>query len=78
MTYKPGDNYVICEVTGLKVRVSETCRRWDNAIVIKSQCEPRHPQEFVRGVKERISARVSRPEQADNFLGTNEVTAESL
>lgn len=76
--YKPGDNYLICDQTGLKIRASQAKKRWDGAIVIADQCEPRHPQEFVKGIKERIAAKVSRPEQTDDFIGTNEVTAESL
>jgi hypothetical protein len=76
--YIPGDNYIICDVTGLKVRVSQSRRRWDNALTIKSQCEPRHPQEFVRPKGDKIAADISRPRQAYNFLDTNEVTAEGL
>lgn len=76
--YKPGDNYVIDDVTGLKIRASKSCRRWDNAIVAKDQCEPRHPQEFVRGVKDGKPPQISRPRQALTFLDTNEVTTEDL
>jgi hypothetical protein len=77
-TYRPGDNYVICQISGFKVRASETRRRWDGLIVAKRFWEPRHPQDFVRGRFDDQRPQVSVPEAADVFLGANEVTAEDL
>ena len=76
--YKPGDNYVICDVTGLKIHASKARRRWDGAVVMSSQLEQRHTQEFVKGIKENPKTIFSRPRQENNFLDTNEVTPESL
>ncbi len=76
--YKHGDNNVICDVCGAKVKASQTLRRWDQLIVCRDDWEPRHPQDFVRGRRDRQVAPVSRPESPDYFLSANEVTANDL
>ena len=76
--YKPGDNWCICPVTGLKVRASGMRRRWDGEIVSKEAWERRHPQEFVKARSDKQSAPISRPEQPDIFIEANDVTPESL
>ena len=71
-------NYLICERTGFRVPVDEgLVREWDGKMVRRQSWEPRHPQDFVRGVAENLKGS-ERPEQTDRFLTTNEVTADSL
>lgn len=66
--YKSGGSWGICDECGFKFRLSEMRRRWDKAIVCKSDWEPRHPQEFVRGKADRIKYPGEiRPEPEDNF-----------
>jgi hypothetical protein len=48
--YKPGDYYRICDRTGFKVRNSKSKKEWNNQIVRTKSWEPRHPQDFVRGI----------------------------
>jgi hypothetical protein len=69
MTYIPGDPWKVCDVCGFEYRSSETRRRWDNLIVCESDFETRHPQDFVRGRKDRQNIPDPRPEAPDRFLG---------
>lgn len=78
MTYKHGDYNVICDYSGMKVKRSQCVKTWDGFLVRKELLEPRHPQDFVRGKKDKQSVPDPRPEQTDDFLTTNEVTADSL
>lgn len=74
----PGNYYVWCDRTGFKVPANETMREWDGKIVWRHVYEPRHPQDFVRGVREDNTVPFARPRPADRFLGVNEVTADDL
>jgi len=76
--YIPGDNWIICERTGFKIRASDAMREWNGAIVRKQSYEPRHPQDFVRGRKDDTRPELVRPEQTDYFLSDNEVTRDDL
>lgn len=74
-----GDYFCRCDRTGFKVPASEVVRQWDGSIVWNRVAESRHPQDFVRGVREDTSLPFSRPVNgADRFLGDNEVTADDL
>ena len=55
--------------TGQKVRASETQEQWDGKIVHKNNFEPRHPQDFVRAIKDDQSVPFSRPRAVDSFIG---------
>ncbi len=69
MSYKPyykhGDNSVICDRCGIKTRASKLKEEWTGLQVCSSCWETRHPQDFVRGVKEDPSVAINRSEQAD-------------
>lgn len=67
----------ICDRSGFEFPLNELVKQWDGAMVHPRFLDHRHPQEFVRGVPERPLP-YSRPESADVFLDTNEVTAASL
>ena len=43
-------------------------KRWDGVITCPRDWEPRHPQDFVRGVKDNPSVPISRPEPPDTFV----------
>jgi hypothetical protein len=76
--YRPGDYYIICDVTGFKIRRSEAVRTWDGLLVRRDQADPRHPQEFVRARADLQAVPEPRPQPADYFLTENEVTPDSL
>ena len=63
--YRPGDNWVACEVCGLNVLSSGAKRRWDGVIVCPEDWEARHPQDFVRARKDRQRPNLARPEPTD-------------
>lgn len=63
----PPPNYLICDRTGFRVRVSEGLRQeWTGALVRAESWEPRHQQDFVRARAEH-SKGSPRPEQQDTF-----------
>ncbi len=76
--YRPGDHYVICDVCGFKMRASETRMRWDNLRVCTRDWEPRHPQDFVRSKRDKMSVPNPRPEATDTFVDVGDVTASDL
>lgn len=67
----------ICDLSGFKFPLCELVRQWDGALVHHSFVDKRNPQDFVRSHPEH-QLPYSRPEAADDFLDTNEVTASSL
>jgi hypothetical protein len=44
-TFSPMDSNTICDVTGFKVKLSETRKRWDGLRVIGEAWHPRQPQD---------------------------------
>ncbi len=40
------DTNTICDITGFKVKKSQTRKRWDGFQVIAEAWHPRHPQDF--------------------------------
>lgn len=78
--YKPGDWNIICDYSGFKIRRSEARRTWDGYLVRKDFWEPRQPQDFVRGRRDKISVTPgeTRGESTDDFLTANEVTVDDL
>lgn len=77
-TFKPGDNWVICDRTGYKIRASDARREWNGALVRKESWEPRQPQDLVRGRADNSRPDLVRSRQTDYFLSDGEVTRESL
>lgn len=66
--YIPGDNWLICDECGAKIRASQSRKRWDGMRVCPKDYETRHPQDFVRGRHDRQIAAVTRPEPPDTFV----------
>ena len=64
--YIPGDWWVLCDVCQRKMRASKATKRWDGLIVHADPnegCwETRHPQEFVRPVKDNFPLPFVRPD----------------
>ena len=52
----------ICDQCGFKFKASETRKQWDGLIVCNSCYEPRHPQDFVRGRRDRQRVPDPRPQ----------------
>lgn len=49
---KNGDYNAICDSCGFKFKASELRKRWDGFMVDDACWEPRHPQDFLKAVKE--------------------------
>lgn len=64
--YQAGTWYLICDQCGLKMRSTEMTKRWDGLIVhadpSRGCLESRHPQEFVRSVRDNFPLAVIRPD----------------
>lgn len=76
--YKHGDHNGICDLCGGKFKFSQLRKNSNGLYVCRKDYEPEHPQERVRGRADRQRVAVSRPEAADRFVGTNEVTVDDL
>lgn len=66
--YKSGSWNFICEVCGQQYKAEQMRKRWDGVITCPNDWEPRHPQDFVRGVKDNPSVSISRPEPPEVYI----------
>lgn len=56
-----GDWNATCDMCGKKFKASMLKRRWDGAMVCTEDWEPRQPQDFVRGVPDKMAPPWTRP-----------------
>lgn len=69
LRYKAGDHWVECQRSGKIIRSSRAKKEWTGLIVDPEYWEPRHPQDFVRAVKDNTSAKgFVNPESTDKFV----------
>lgn len=66
--YKAGDWNAICDICGFRFKASRLQKNWKGLMVCEADWETRHPQEFLRVRKEKISVPWTRPEGEDQFL----------
>ena len=67
MSFVPGDWNAICAECGRKRKASDLVRHWQGYYVCPGHSEPRHPQDFVRGVSDVQTVQLSQP-QIDDFV----------
>lgn len=67
--FRKGDHWLIDARSGSKIRRSEAREEYTGQIVHKDDWEDRHPQEFVRGKRDKQSVDKPRPERVDQFNG---------
>ena len=60
-TFKSGDWLAICDSCGLTFYASQLRKRWDELMVCELDWEPRHPQDFVRGIPDNPAPPWVRP-----------------
>lgn len=58
---KLGDANAICDTCGFKYKLSELTMDWRGLMLCEKCWEPRHPQEFLRGVPDKPSEGVENP-----------------
>jgi len=63
--YNEGSWNVICDECGFKFKSHELRKRWDGFMVDKACWEPRHPQDFVKGVVDEQSVPWERSENTE-------------
>ena len=66
--FRPGNQWVHCDRCGFAYRQSDMRKEWTGAVVCKWDYEPRHPQDFVRGLRDRLRPQgLVRSEPADEY-----------
>src|SRR5712664_3370178 len=61
--YADGDFNAVCSMCGHKRKASTMVKNWQGLYRCPEHNEPRHPQDFVRGVKDDTSVPWSQPPQ---------------
>lgn len=59
---------VICDRCGLKFKATQVKQEWTGLMVCEECWEPRHPQDFIRTVPDRMDVPFTRPRPADFFI----------
>ena len=67
--YRPGSFYRTDDRSGFPQRAEQTKREWTNAIVDEKLWEARHPQDYVKGVKDNQTVPLPRPLAPNSFYG---------
>lgn len=65
---RQGDHLVVDDRSGMTFWASETQKEWTGALVAKRYWEARHPQDFVRGVKDNLRVDPARTTPLPNDL----------
>ena len=69
MTYfKKGDWNADCERCGFEYKASQLKKEWTNLMVCRDCWEPRHPQDFVKGVKDDSSVPWTNQDGTDSVI----------
>ena len=72
MTYfKKGDWNADCERCGFEYKASQLKKEWTNLMVCRDCWEPRHPQDFVKGVKDDSSVPWTNQDGTDSTVDTS-------
>jgi hypothetical protein len=66
--YENGSWKVVCDVCGGEYKSDQLTKRWDGLMTCSKDWEPRQPQDFVRGVADKIVPPSVRPEQEDQYI----------
>ena len=72
----------ICDVCGWKFKSHELKRRWDGKMVCDEDFETRHPSDFIRTVREKLTVPYAVPESTDidvspTYISASEGTQEN-
>lgn len=65
---KKGVWNVICMLCGFKWKSHKIRRRWDNLLVCPHCFELRHPQDFLKAIKDDQNVSFNNPRPAPNFV----------
>lgn len=73
--YADGQWNFYCDLCGAKTKSSDAMKTWDNFMVCKHHKEARNPQDFIRGIKDRMSVPWTRPTAEDGDANPHCTTA---
>lgn len=73
-SYISGDNWLIDDRSGARIRRSESRKEWNGAIVHEDDFEERHPLDFIKGRRDNQTVPDPRPEPEAVFLGPKSTT----
>lgn len=76
--YRHGDNNIIDDRSGFKIKASTGEFEWNGHFVGRDQWEKRQPLDLLRGFPDQQAAAVSRPGNPDIFLSIGEVDPNDL
>ena len=76
--YRSGDNNLIDDRSGFKIKASTSRKEWNGFLVRKESWEQRQPQDLLRGFPDKQAAQISRTGNADVFLDPNSVKPSDL
>jgi len=65
---------MICDRCGRKFKNVDIREEWNGLMVCRSCWEPRHPQDFLKGVKDDQSVPYTRPDSSSHGCGPNNVS----
>jgi len=72
-----GDWNALCDSCGRKFKASSLRKRWDGLMVCEHDFENRHPSDFLRVQRERITVPFSRPYPSqDTYLAGDPLLTE--
>lgn len=66
--YAPGDWNAVCYRCGRKFKASTLIREWQGFYVCTTCHEPRHPQDFVRGIADNPTPPWVQPQPENSFV----------
>lgn len=70
---RPGDYLYNCQICGFTYYASQIRQQWDGLRVCSKCFSPRHPQDYVRGVRDDMTVPFANPPGTPHFLLPNEV-----
>jgi hypothetical protein len=74
--FEPGDWNVACSMCGKKEKASKMVRNWQGLYRHTYHNEPRHPQDFVRSIPDKMGVPFSQP-QTDKFVYVCDINRQS-
>lgn len=66
--FAPGEWNVECERCDKKIKASDAYHEWNGLVVCRQCYDPRQPQDFVRGRRDRQSVPDPRPDPDPVFV----------
>jgi len=78
LKFRSGDHWATCQRCGRVFRSSKLRKEWTGLWVCSEDFESRHPQDFVRSVKDSIAVYPALPEATDEYISRGCVTRSAV